>query len=49
MKKILERMHSWMNQYMKSFYSDDVEVQQGILIKETHTGYVTSNCIELAK
>jgi putative nucleotidyltransferase with HDIG domain len=34
---------------MKSFYSDDVEVQQGILIKEKHTGYVTSNCIELAQ
>ena len=49
MKEILERMHRWMNQYMKSFYSDDAEVQQGILIKETHTGYVTSNCIELAK
>ena len=38
-----------MNQYMKSFYSDDEEVQQGIVIKETHTGYVTSNCVELAK
>ena len=38
-----------MTQYMKSFYSDDEEVQQGILIKETHTGYVTSNSIELAK
>ena len=49
MKELLEQMHSWMNQYMKSFYSDDEEVQQGILIKETHTGYVTSNCIELAK
>ena len=49
MKELLEHMHSWMNQYMKSFYSDDAEVQQGILIKETHTGYVTSNCIELAK
>ena len=42
-------MHDWMSKYMKSFYSDDEEVQQGILIKETHTGYVTSNCIELAK
>ena len=48
MKELLERMHGWMNQYMKSFYSDDVEVQQGILIKEKHTGYVTSNCVELA-
>ena len=34
---------------MRSFYTDDEEVQQGIVIKETHTGYVTSNSIELAK
>ncbi|MBQ7453648.1 MAG: HD domain-containing protein, partial [Selenomonadaceae bacterium] len=25
------------------------EIQQGILIKEKHTGYVTANCVELAK
>lgn len=49
MKQLIKRMHSWMSQYMKSFYSDDEEVQQGIIIKETHTGYVTTNCIELAK
>ena len=42
-------MHEWMTRYMKSFYSDDAEVQQGILIKEKHTGYVTTNCVELAK
>ena len=42
-------MHEWMTRYMKSFYSDDEEVQRGILIKEKHTGYVTANCIELAK
>ena len=41
-------MHSWMNNYIRSFYSDDAEVQQGIEIKEKHTGYVTANCIELA-
>ena len=49
MQEILNEMHKWMNEYMKSFYSDDAEVQQGILIKEKHTGYVTANCIELAK
>ena len=49
MQEILKEMHSWMQNYMKSFYSDDAEVQQGILIKEKHTGYVTANCIELAK
>ena len=49
MRELLTRMHEWMTRYMKSFYSDDAEVQRGILIKETHTGYVTSNCVELAK
>ncbi len=49
MRDLLKRMHEWMARYMKSFYSDDAEVQQGILIKEKHTGYVTANCVELAK
>ena len=49
MQEILKEMHSWMQNYMKSFYSDNEEVQRGILIKEKHTGYVTSNCVELAK
>ena len=49
MRELLTRMHAWMTHYMKSFYSDDEEVQRGILIKETHTGYVTANCVELAK
>ena len=49
MRDLLKRMHEWMAAYMKSFYSDDAEVQQGILLKEKHTGYVTANCIELAK
>lgn len=49
MRELLNRMHEWMTTYMKSFYSDDAEVQQGILIKEKHTGYVTANCVELAK
>ena len=49
MRELLRQMHDWMSRYMKSFYSDNAEVQQGILIKEKHTGYVTANCIELAK
>ena len=49
MRELLSEMHRWMSAYMKSFYSADEEVQRGILIKETHTGYVTVNCVELAK
>ena len=49
MRELLKKMHDWMSAYMKSFYTDDEEVQHGILIKEKHTGYVTANCIALAK
>ena len=42
-------MHSWMRNYMQSFYTDDVEVQQGILIKEIHSYYVTSIALRLAR
>ena len=49
MHEILNEMHEWMTNYMKSFYSDDEEVQRGILIKEKHTGYVTTNAVELAQ
>lgn len=49
MQEILKEMHKWMADYMKSFYTADEEVQRGILTKEKHTGYVTSNCVELAK
>jgi len=49
LQELLKKMHAWMTAYMKSFYTDDEEVQRGILIKEKHTGYVTANCIELAK
>ena len=49
MQEILKVMHKWMADYMKSFYTADEEVQRGILTKEKHTGYVTANCIELAK
>ena len=45
----LRQMHGWMNDYMKSFYSDDDEVQLGIVLKEKHTGYVTSNARQLAE
>lgn len=49
MRELLNRMHEWMSRYMRSFYSDDEEVQRGIVLKEKHTGYVTANCVELAK
>ena len=49
LQPLLREMHSWMDQYMKSFHTDDEEVMVGISIKEVHTGYVTSIARELAK
>ncbi len=49
LQPLLKEMHSWMDNYMKSFHTDDEEVMLGIRIKEVHTGYVTSIARELAK
>lgn len=49
MRDLITRMHDWMTKYIKSFYTDDAEVMQGIRIKEIHTGYVTANAVALAK
>ena len=49
MKELLHEMHVWMNDYMRSFRTDDPEVMLGIRLKEIHTGYVTANARALAK
>ena len=49
MQKILHEMHAWMNEYMRSFRTDDPNVMIGIRLKEIHTGYVTANARALAK
>ena len=49
MEKLLCEMHAWMAAYMRSFYTEDEEVQQAIRLKEVHTGIVTSIAVELAK
>ena len=48
MTELLKEMHAWMANYMKSFYTEDREVQTGIRLKEQHTGYVTAHCLALA-
>ena len=45
----MPKLHDFMDKYMKSFYTDDAEVRQGIELKEIHTGYVTANSRALAK
>lgn len=49
MQEILTTAHQWMENYMKSFYCDDQDIMFGIKMKEVHTGYVTSNSVELAR
>ena len=48
MTGLLKEMHSWMAKYMRSFYTEDQEVQTGIRLKEQHVGYVTAHCRALA-
>ena len=40
---------SWMQAYMKSFYSDDEDIQKAILIKEEHTKKVVNLSEKLAE
>lgn len=49
MEELLKKMHSWMDQYMAQFATDDEEVMQGIRIKMIHTGYVTAIARDLAR
>ncbi len=49
MEELLREMHAWMRDYMKSFYTEDAEIQQAIRMKEVHTGYVTAIVKDLAK
>ncbi|WP_432748909.1 HD domain-containing protein [Pectinatus haikarae] len=42
------KKEEWMNGYIKSFYSKDKNVQEGILIKEEHTRKVTAIAYSLA-
>ena len=49
MDELLHEMHAWMNDYMRSFRTDDPDVMLGIRLKEIHTGYVTANARALAK
>ena len=48
-EEMLPKMHAWMNDYVRTFYTDDAEIQRAIRVKEVHTGYVTANCRELAR
>jgi len=49
MKEILEIAYQYVDEYIKTFYSEDKEEMLGISTKEEHTKYVTRNCRELAE
>ena len=40
-QKLLQEMRAWMTTYMKSFYTQEKDIQQAILMKEAHTWCVT--------
>ena len=42
------RCESWMQDYMKSYYNEDEEIQRAMLLKEAHTGRVKNIIGELA-
>jgi putative nucleotidyltransferase with HDIG domain len=45
----LKDLYNWFNDYVKSFYTEDQEIQALILKKEQHSLMVTQHCQELAR
>ena len=45
----IQAFHTWFNQYVKSFYSNDPEIQAAIKFKEEHTGRVCENIIRIGQ
>ena len=45
LKKLLEELYEWVEAYIKTFYTEDPEIQSMILLKEEHTKHV----IEISK
>lgn len=48
MKELLEEMYKWTEGYIKKFYTDHLEIQSMVLVKEEHTRYVTGIARQLA-
>lgn len=48
LKELLDEMYAWVGDYIKTFYSDDPDVQEKISWKELHTKYVAEISGELA-
>lgn len=48
MKELLSEMYEWVGAYIKTFYSDDADVQEKVLLKEEHTRRVAAICRALA-
>lgn len=47
-KETLDEMYLWVDNYIKTFYTDDVDIQKNILLKEKHTGIVAEISKKLA-
>lgn len=49
MQELLQEMHVWLSDYIKSFYNEDAQIQRAMLLKEEHTRQVTKICGNLAR
>ena len=45
----IQTFHTWFNQYVKSFYSNDPKLQAGIKFKEEHTRRVCENIVRIGQ
>lgn len=48
-KETLNEMYLWVDKYIKTFYTDDADIQENILLKEKHTKFVAQISKKLAK
>lgn len=49
MQNILQEAQQWLFSYIKSFYTEDEDIQKAVLLKEEHTAKVASICRMLAE
>lgn len=45
----LQKMYDWYKEYARSFYTEDQDIQEHIIMKEDHTLRVTAYCRQLAE
>lgn len=49
MENLFNDMRRWADAYIKSFYTEDTDIQEKVRLKETHTAFVVDISAELAR